>query len=294
MDELRGFIRIDAKENDVYKKLFSELKENEISVYSVEPERTFIKNKNIEIVTYPHYIRIDEDACEDIEELIEKYGDGIEYSECNLIVKYFIAFGQPEDISRGDSKVIYSDKDVIGKFDTFEEASAVHDSFNNNYSGLRPIVFFAEYYDLDADENEVLVCCEIIDNFANSCETAYAVVSANIIDNYSEEYGITCTLGEKLLEYDNLEEAQEIFSTLKSVYSGEKDLSELEKDSCRAVIENGMIFNIQETLRLFSDKYVINTHEPVLVKSCYSREEGFGFNLISRQIVDCIEEDNRY
>lgn len=294
MDELRGFMRIDAKENDVYKKLLSELKENEISVYSVEPERLFIKNKNIEIVTYPYYIKFDEDACEDIEELIEKYGDGIEYSECNLIVKYFIAFGQPEDISRGDSKVIYSDKDVIGKFDTFEEASAVHDSFNNNYSGLRPIVFFAEYYDLDADENEVLVCCEIIDNFANSCETAYAVVSANIIDNYSEEYGITCTLGEKLLEYGNLETAQEVFDVLKSIYSGEKDLSELKTSPYREMIEIGMIANIQETLNLFYTEYEKLTCEPILVKEFYKLGDNCEMSLINKRIVDCIKEDNRY
>lgn len=289
------FMYVRAKENDEFENLLSDLCSNGFRYYSVEPERRVQKKEKTEIIEHELYIKYGEDVFyEDVEEIIKSHNKTVTtYSEINLIAKYFIVFGNARDGKYGkyiDSPVIYTPKDIIGEFGTFEDAWEAYEDFCKNYDGRRPVTIFAEIYTLDIDEEDVLVCYDVYDTWLRKYDEIYAIVSAKVTHMAKDGNEIWCVLKNNMYEYRSFDKAQVALDILKTIYDEEypDELSDSTKEKYKEVFEVGLIDAFQDPFSALESIYDIVNVIPVLVKESYSRDENGVAKLVKKEIIDFV------
>ncbi|MBE6784206.1 MAG: hypothetical protein E7536_09395 [Ruminococcaceae bacterium] len=287
------FMYVRANENDEFENLLSDLRSNGFRYYSVEPERRFQKKEKTEIIEHELYIKYGEgDFYEDVEEIIKSHNKTVTtYSEINLIAKYFVVFGDRRDGKYIDSPVIYTPKDIIGEFGTFEDAWEAYEDFCKNYDGRRPVTIFAEIYTLDIDEEDVLVCYDVYDTWLRKYDEIYAIVSAKVTHMAKDGNEIWCVLKNNMYEYRSCDKAQAAFDILKTVYEEEyPELSDSTKEIYKENFEVGLIDDFQDPFSALESIYDIVNVIPVLVKESYNRDENGVAKLVKKEIIDFVKK----
>lgn len=294
------FVLVEGKENANFTKLISELHENNMTFYVVEPERKFSKEPLTETVSPRIVLDCDDDYLmfDEYEEILKKHKRTVRfYAKTLMRTKYLIVFSHAENVH-------YSAKDIIGEYASFDEASLVFYKLEENYSGTRDIKLLEEIYLINDDDNDIMTFagCGIIDEITRSYKETYSITSADYYNSYSQisgnDYGVICALNKKLLDYVNPEKAQKIFDIIKSafedIFEEEDFLSVFKEESTMQLIEDGMLVSVQETLNLLESIYKNSGLTIVLVKETYKKAAiGKKPELKKRQIIDCIAEDAR-
>lgn len=212
---------VQAVENDAFEPFIEDLKKEQVTYYKAEPERTFSKEDGKESIRHILFLEYGGlHTYRDLEVIVERHSKTvINYSEYNIIAKYVIAYAETHYDENMNYDIMYSEDDVIGRYDTYEEADKIFDVVSKVYRGAEPIDFIEEYYYYDADDKPFLInktsivsCCQIP-------EETYAISSASVIFLSEEDRSLTCTLDKELFEYYSLEDAKEAFEALQAVYS---------------------------------------------------------------------------
>ena len=294
------FVLVEGKENANFTKLISELHENNMTFYVVEPERKFSKEPLTEIVSPRVVLDCDDDYLmfDEYEEILKKYKRTVRfYAKTLMRTKYLIVFSCAENAH-------YSDKDIIGEYASLGEASLAFDKLEANYSGTRDIKLLEEIYLINDDDNDIMTFagCGIIDEITRGYKETYSITSADYYNSYSQisgnDYGVICALNKKMLDYVDPEKAQKIFDVIKSafedVFEEENFLSVFKEEATMQLIEDGMLVSVQETLNLLESIYKNSGLTIVLVKETYKKAAiGEKPELKKRQIIDCIAGDAR-
>lgn len=157
------FFMVNIYDENKFKSLVSELSEIKIPYYIHEHSSEEKSAK-----TYTVYIRycIDESLCLiEAEELFERFSN-YNITEINLYSKYYVAFAKAENDEYVDAPLIYNDDDVIIESDSFDEAAKAYDIVKKVYTGSKEVYLFAKLFDEDLENEDVLVCFDIIDSFS--------------------------------------------------------------------------------------------------------------------------------
>ncbi len=296
------FVLVEGNENANFTKLISDLKKDNRTFYEIEPERRFCKESKTEIISPRIVIDCDDGLLnyDEYAETLEKHKKNILFQAMTVLgAKYLIVFADSRDHTYANEQVFYSDRDIIGEFDSFEEADLAFTKLDEEYLGTREILLLAEFYLLGDHNVPTFVGHDLLGSISNVLKETYSITSADYYDGYYQisgnDYGVTCALNKKILDYVNPEKAQKAFDIIKSVFEGDISLSDLKDESTMQLIEDGMLVPVQETLSMLESVYENNNLTVVLVKETYKKTAiGEKPEFKKRQIIDCIAEDIRF
>lgn len=290
------FVLVHGIENADFSKLIADLKKDNRTFYEIEPERLFCKETQTETISPRIVLDCDEDCLmfDEYEEILEKHKKNILFQAMTVLyAKYLIVFADSSDCA--NVQINCSDKDIIGEFDSFEEADLAFTKLEKKYSGSRETLLLAEFYLLSDHNVPTFVGHDLLSSIGYHLKETYSITSADFYDGYFKDYGIICALNKKLLEYVDYEEAQKVFDIIKTIYSGEKTPYVLKRNPTKELIENGMLAPVQQTLKLLESVYKNKDLTVVLVKETYKNAAADKKpELKKRQIIDCIKEDDRF
>ncbi len=292
------FVLVHGIENADFSKLIADLKKDNRTFYEIEPERLFCKETQTETISPRIVLDCDEDCLmfDEYEEILEKHKKNILFQAMTVLgAKYLIVFADSCNHIYANETVFYSDRDIIGEFDSYEEANLAFTKLEEKYLGTREILLLAEFYLLSDHNVPTFVGHDLLSSISYHLKETYSITSADFYDGYFKDYGIICALNKKLLEYVDYEEAQKVFDIIKTMYSGKKTPYILKRNPTKELIENGMLAPVQQTLKLLESVYKNKDLTVVLVKETYKNAAADKKpKLNKRQIIDCIKEDDRF
>ena len=200
------FVLVHGIENADFSKLIADLKKDNRTFYEIEPERLFCKETQTETISPRIVLDCDEDCLmfDEYEEILEKHKKNILFQAMTVLyAKYLIVFADSSDCA--NVQINYSDKDIIGEFDSFEEADLSFTKLEKKYSGSREILLLAEFYLLSDHNVPTFVGHDLLSSIGHHLKETYSITSADFYDGYFKDYGIICALNKKLLEYVDYE-----------------------------------------------------------------------------------------
>ncbi|MBQ7838274.1 MAG: hypothetical protein IJ395_06590 [Clostridia bacterium] len=177
------FIFVRAIENDDFKALIDDLKEEEIGHIIIEPEIIFVKATSRKLVFNRLFIMSDPNLgryYEEIEEILERHKDTvINYAKCIVEKKYFIAYAKAEYDEKGICLIEYSKEDIIETYDTIDEAWKMFDVVCKVYKEKRTIEFFEECYYYDDYGKQYMLYRDPIEGCCYMSDEEYENLSAD-------------------------------------------------------------------------------------------------------------------
>lgn len=210
-----GFIFVQATENDAFDALIADFIEEGLTYFLIESENTFNDLDKKESICHMIFIWYSlEHTYVDVEQILQKHSKTVtSYSECDIVIKYVIAYAETIYDANMQCSMTYSEEDIIGKYNTYEEAEKAFEIVRRVYEGTEPIEFMDEYYYYDSYGKPFLICRMPIESCYVTPEETYVIALSE------KEYKSACTLDKILFEYYSFEEAKEVFESLKLVFA---------------------------------------------------------------------------